>query len=70
VGPYKGVCISSVDIGSHLVANCQGKTGSIDAGPVLTTSFDRRVRYFPDGFRTSILPPSLCLQPFFVFLMA
>ena len=28
VGPYKGVCISSVDIGNHLVANYQCKKGS------------------------------------------
>jgi len=28
VGPHKGFCISSIDIGSHLAANCQGKKGS------------------------------------------
>jgi len=28
VGPYKGVCVSSVDIGNHLVADYQCKKGS------------------------------------------
>jgi len=28
VGPYQGVCISSVDIGNHLVGNYQCKKGS------------------------------------------
>ena len=28
MGPYKGVCISSVDIGTHSVANYQCKKGS------------------------------------------
>ena len=28
VGPYKGVCISTVDIGSHSVVNYQVKKGT------------------------------------------